>query len=86
MHFELVVSYHTNKNATGFLTIKSSIKIEFVALGETGLHVPITASMGMQVGIMTIVGNASGCSSIFRPKGARIFLDRAHQLEYEGKC
>lgn len=56
--FVPVSGYKTGKRAIEYLRDRSEIAITFAALGKTGLYAPVHASVGTQIGTVTISADA----------------------------
>jgi hypothetical protein len=56
--FVPVSGYKKDKKAIAYLRDKSSIAVTFAALGETGLYAPVHASIGTEIGTITVSADA----------------------------
>lgn len=56
--FVPVAGYKAGKRAIEYLRDRSEIAITFAALGDTGLYAPVHASIGTQIGTITIRADA----------------------------
>src|SRR5690606_36082484 len=54
LSFQPVSGYRKGRKALEFLKNKSLIKVTFAPLGETGIYAPIHATVGTEIGTITI--------------------------------
>jgi hypothetical protein len=54
MRFQPVAGYRKGRKALEFLRTKSRIMVTFAPLGQTGVYAPIHATVGTQIGTITI--------------------------------
>lgn len=54
MHFKPVSGYRTTKRALDYLKNKSRIMVTFAPLGKTGIYAPVHATVGTQIGTITV--------------------------------
>jgi len=54
MRFSPVAGYHKNRRALEYLRTKSRIDVTFAPLGETGVYAPVYATVGTEVGTITV--------------------------------
>ena len=54
MHFEPVSGYRKSKRALDYLKNQSRIMVAFAPLGKTGIYAPIHATVGTQIGTITV--------------------------------
>lgn len=54
MGFEPVAGYRKGRKALNFLKNKSRMMVTFAPLGQTGVYAPIRATVGTQIGTLTI--------------------------------
>ncbi|WP_404925489.1 DUF3108 domain-containing protein [Mesorhizobium sp. ORM16] len=54
MGFEPVAGYRKGRKALNYLKNKSRIMVTFAPLGQTGVYAPIRATVGTQIGTLTI--------------------------------
>ncbi len=52
--FVPVSGYRRGKDSLEYLQKKSAIEIEFTALGKTGMYAPVRASVGTEIGTVTV--------------------------------
>lgn len=57
VRFEPVSGYRKNKKAIAYLSTKSAITVTFAPLGTTGVYAPIHATVGTQIGTLTIAAS-----------------------------
>lgn len=54
MGFQPVSGYRTDKRALAFLKNRSKIMVTFAPVGETGVYAPIHATVGTEIGTITV--------------------------------
>lgn len=54
MHLQPVSGYRTDKRALTFLRDRSKIMVTFAPVGETGIYAPIYATVGTEIGTITL--------------------------------